>query len=287
MAKLTLAAVSQRLTFAARQAGRWLYAAWCWGVFALLGLPVAALLALLQHPAAGRRLGHAAARLFLLLAAMPVRAQGLERLPGGPHLLLANHTSYFDMIALYAALPPGRGYAFVAKRELVRQPFIHACLRGLGTLFVERYEAAKSAEDVAELAARLGQGGSLVVFPEGTFSREAGLKPFRHGRLRRRGARRRAGGGGRAARRPRDPARQDLAAAPWPARTRGRRRAAGGRGGLGRPPCACATPCAARCSGSPASTIWADSCPNCHPNSPSRARGKIAAFFNQLSNLMF
>jgi acyl carrier protein len=181
MAKLSLAAVSQRLTFAARQSGRWLYGAWCWGVFALLGLPVAALLALLQHPATGRRLGHAAARLFLLLTAMPVRANGLDRLPGAPHLLLVNHTSYFDMIALYAVLPPARGYAFVAKRELVRQPFLHACLRGLGTLFVERYEAAKSAEDVAEMAARLQEGGSLAIFPEGTFSREAGLKPFRMG----------------------------------------------------------------------------------------------------------
>jgi len=181
MAKLALAAVSQRLTFAARRSGRWLYAAWCWGVFALLGLPVALLLAALQRPAFGRRLGHAAARLFLLLTAMPVRAQGIGRLPDGPHLLLANHTSYFDLIVLHAVLPPGRGYAFAAKHELVRQPFLHACLRGLGTLFVERYAAAKSAEDVADIVARLGQGGSLVVFPEGTFSREAGLKPFRMG----------------------------------------------------------------------------------------------------------
>lgn len=180
-AKLGLAAAKVSLHGTAKRAGHRLYGAWCWTVFALLGLPVALLLAMLQRPAVGRRLGHAAARLFLLLTAMPVRAQGLERLPTGPHLLLANHTSYFDVIVLYAALPPGRGYAFAAKRELVRQPFLHACLRGLGTLFVERYEAAKSAEDVAELVARLGQGGSLIVFPEGTFSREAGLKPYRMG----------------------------------------------------------------------------------------------------------
>jgi 1-acyl-sn-glycerol-3-phosphate acyltransferase len=180
-AKLGAAAAKVSLHGTAKHAGLRLYGAWCWTVFGLLGLPVALLLAMLQRPAVGRPLAHAAARLFLLLAAMPARAQGLERLPVGPHLLLVNHTSYFDMIALYAALPPQRGYAFVAKRELVRQPFLHACLRGLGTLFVERYEAAKSAEDVAEIVARLGQGGSLVVFPEGTFSRESGLKPFRMG----------------------------------------------------------------------------------------------------------
>lgn len=181
MAKLALAAVSQRLTFVSRQAGRWLYGAWCWAVFALLGLPIAGLLALLRQPAAGRHLARAAARLFLLLTAMPVRASGVERLPRTPHLLLINHTSYFDLIALHAVLPPDRDYAFVAKRELVRQPFLHACLRGLGTLFVERYEAAKSAEDVEEAVAALKEGCSLAIFPEGTFSREAGLKPFRMG----------------------------------------------------------------------------------------------------------
>jgi 1-acyl-sn-glycerol-3-phosphate acyltransferase len=180
-AKLALAAGKVSLHNTARQAGRRLYAAWCWSVFALLALPVALLLALLRQPAAGRRLGHAAARLFLLLAAMPVRAKGLERLPAAPHLLLVNHTSYLDVIVLYAALPPRCGYVFVAKRELARQPFLRACLRGLGTLFVERHEAAKGAQDVDEIVAALKAGARLAIFPEGTFSREAGLKPFRMG----------------------------------------------------------------------------------------------------------
>jgi 1-acyl-sn-glycerol-3-phosphate acyltransferase len=178
-AKLALAAVSQRLTFALRQAGSALYAAWCWSLFALLALPVVPLVVLLRQPALGRRLARAAARLFLALTAMPLRADGIERLPRQAHLLLSNHTSYFDVLALTAALPPD--YAFVAKRELVRQPFLHAFLRGLGTLFVERYEAARSAEDVEEVVVSLRQGQSLLVFPEGTFSRESGLKPFRMG----------------------------------------------------------------------------------------------------------
>ncbi|MEZ5614937.1 MAG: AMP-binding protein [Rhodocyclaceae bacterium] len=178
-ARLALGATKVSLRNTALRAGRRLYGAWCWSVFALPGLPAALLIAALQRPALGRRLARAAARLFLLLAAMPVRARGLERLPAGSQLLLVNHTSYFDIIALTAALPPD--FAFAAKRELVRQPVLHACLRGLGTLFVERYEAARSAEDVDQLVARLGQGGRLAIFPEGTFSREAGLKPFRMG----------------------------------------------------------------------------------------------------------
>jgi 1-acyl-sn-glycerol-3-phosphate acyltransferase len=179
MARLALAAASQRLTFAARLARRRWYGLWCWTLFFLLGLPVSLLLALLRRPAAGRRLVRAAARLFLRLVAMPVRSEGLARLPRGAHLLLVNHTSYFDVVALTAALPPD--YVFVAKREFVRQPFLHACLRGLGALFVERYEAAKSAQDVEEIVAALDRGARVAIFPEGTFSREAGLKPFRMG----------------------------------------------------------------------------------------------------------
>jgi 1-acyl-sn-glycerol-3-phosphate acyltransferase len=48
-------------------------------------------------------------------------------------------------------------------------------------LFVERFEASKSAEDVEAVVSALRRGENLVIFPEGTFSREAGLKPFRMG----------------------------------------------------------------------------------------------------------
>lgn len=178
-ARLALAASRQQLAGGLRRAGGAFYAAWCWSLFALLAALLVPPVLLLRHPPSGRRLMRAGARLFLALAGMPLRVAGIERLPPAPHLLLANHSSYFDALALTAALPPA--YAFVAKRELVRQPLLHAFLRGLGTLFVERYEAARSAEDVAEVVASLRAGQCLLAFPEGTFSRESGLKPFRMG----------------------------------------------------------------------------------------------------------
>jgi len=179
VARLGLATAKVSLRNTARRLARAAYGAWCWTLFALLGLPVALAVAAMQAPSLGRRLARAAARCYLLLVAMPASVRGLQRLPAAPHLLLVNHTSYFDVIVLVAALRPS--YAFVAKRELLGQPVLHACLRGLGTLFVERYEATKSAEDVEEAVTALQAGRSLAVFPEGTFSREAGLKPFRMG----------------------------------------------------------------------------------------------------------
>ncbi|MFZ4535562.1 AMP-binding protein [Propionivibrio sp.] len=179
--RLGLAALRARLKGWLQRAMRWIFAGWCWTIFVLFGVPVATLVTLLQSPAIGRRLVHGAARIFLALCAMPVRTTGVHKLPETAHLLLVNHSSFFDALVLFAALPPGLGYIFVAKREFVEQPAMHAFMRGLATLFVERFAAARSAEDVEEIVAALRRGEKLVIFPEGTFSREAGLKPFHMG----------------------------------------------------------------------------------------------------------
>lgn len=150
-----------------------------WLTFVLLGLPVALLVIGAQSPRFGRRVARLGARAWLALGFMPVQCRGQERLPDRPHLLLVNHASYLDGPLLTALLPPH--YAFVVKRELTQQPVVRAFLQGLGALFVERFDAGKGAEDVEAIDGALQAGQSLVIFPEGTFSREAGLKPFRMG----------------------------------------------------------------------------------------------------------
>lgn len=58
---------------------------------------------------------------------------------------------------------------------------MHALLTGLGTIFIERVDVKRSTEDVDLMVAALRRNERLLVFPEGTFSREAGLKPFHSG----------------------------------------------------------------------------------------------------------
>ncbi|SBT06704.1 AMP-dependent synthetase and ligase [Candidatus Accumulibacter aalborgensis] len=181
MLRLAAAALRARLTEAAQRVARRIYGTWCWAVFLLVSVPVAGLVVLLRAPAIGRCVVHHAARIFLALTGMRLCPTPLTALPTTPHLLLVNHCSYLDTLALCATLPPTQAYCFVAKREFVAQPVMHAILRALGTLFVERFEASRSAEDVDEIVAALGQGQRVAIFPEGTFSREAGLKPFRMG----------------------------------------------------------------------------------------------------------
>jgi acyl carrier protein len=120
-------------------------------------------------------------RLFFRVCRIPVVVRGLENLPAsGPYVVAANHTSYLDGAVLVAALP-WRNYAFVAKRELMDNFFSRTLVKGLGAVFVERYDVQRSAEHADELVDAAKSGVSLIVFPEGTLLRHTGLMPFRAG----------------------------------------------------------------------------------------------------------
>ncbi|VVO25973.1 Bifunctional protein Aas [Pseudomonas fluorescens] len=111
---------------------------------------------------------------------MPFSVTGLARLPeSGVSVLAANHASYLDGVILCAALPPR--FSFVAKRELAEQWIAGLFLRKLGARFVERFDLQRSAADTEPLAEALEAGQSLVFFPEGTFTREPGLRTFHMG----------------------------------------------------------------------------------------------------------
>ena len=68
--------------------------------------------------------------------------------------------------------------AFLAKSELAHQPLTGPLLRRLGALFVDRHDLAGGLADTAAATAFAREGRVLVVFPEGTFTRQAGLLEF-------------------------------------------------------------------------------------------------------------
>ena len=91
-------------------------------------------------------------------------------------MILFNHTSYMDAVIIASVLPGEP--AFVAKKEFADQPFAGSFMRRLGVAFVERFDAAASLAD-AEAVTGLAKAGRLFVFfPEGTFTRRAGLLGF-------------------------------------------------------------------------------------------------------------
>jgi 1-acyl-sn-glycerol-3-phosphate acyltransferase len=94
-------------------------------------------------------------------------------------VLVANHSSYLDAAVLMASLPVG--YVFVAKQELLNAPIIRTFIKKVGHLTVDRMDFSKSVSDTRRIEETLRDGWSVLIFPEGTFTRATGLRPFRLG----------------------------------------------------------------------------------------------------------
>jgi len=156
-----------------------LYGIYGWAVFTLLAPPTWICTALAPHPAAAWRVNRLAARIILKLAGIPFTVSGIDNLPRTPCVMVANHCSYMDGIALFAALPTP--FSFVAKREFLGHTLARIYLQALGAQFVERFDTRQSIEDAQGLANQVKAGTSLGFFPEGTFRRMSGLASFRLG----------------------------------------------------------------------------------------------------------
>ena len=119
------------------------------------------------------------ARLALLAGGTRVVLHGLERLPSGaPHVFIANHVSWFDVLALAAVLPR---YKFVAKAELLRIPIFGSAGAKAAMIPIERENRKSAFESYRVAGERIREGNSVIVFPEGTRGRSYALRPFKKG----------------------------------------------------------------------------------------------------------
>ncbi|MCP4205091.1 MAG: AMP-binding protein [bacterium] len=180
VARLAASGARPQIVRTGRAARELAHAGRFWAVVGLAAVPVAASLILLPKLARRRRLAGGAARQIARLTSTPIQVAGVEHLEGdGPWIVVANHASYLDGFALTATLPT-QG-SFLAKRELKDSFLARLLLERLGTLFVERFDPSKGVQDIRRAAETLRQGQSLLLFPEGTFDRAPGLRPFRLG----------------------------------------------------------------------------------------------------------
>lgn len=97
------------------------------------------------------------------------RVDGRENVPReGPVIVACNHVSVLDPALLGGCLPRETG--FVAKRELFAVPGLGALIRSLNAMPIDRSRLSR--ETLAQLGAFLESGRALVMFPEGTRSRD-------------------------------------------------------------------------------------------------------------------
>jgi 1-acyl-sn-glycerol-3-phosphate acyltransferase len=92
----------------------------------------------------------------------------------GPMLLVSNHVSWVDIVALYVARP----CRFVSKSDVEHWPLVGALATGCDTLFMRRGSRGDAMRMVHRMTRALKAGDILAVFPEGTTSDGSSVLPF-------------------------------------------------------------------------------------------------------------
>jgi 1-acyl-sn-glycerol-3-phosphate acyltransferase len=109
-----------------------------------------------------------------------LRLMGIAlQVEGAPHrggtLLIANHISWLDIVALHAVCPQAR---FVSKADVKSWPLLSQLIEAGGTLYLERERKRDALRVVHVMAQALTAGDTVAVFPEGTTSDGRALLPF-------------------------------------------------------------------------------------------------------------
>lgn len=117
---------------------------------------------------------------ILFVAGIKVTVRGLENLdPNGTYIFMPNHQSNFDIPVLLSWLP--FQFRWLAKAELFKIPLFGYAMRRAGYIPIDRSRRTEAFRSLANAAAAIRQGRSVIIFPEGTRSRDQSIKPFKKG----------------------------------------------------------------------------------------------------------
>ncbi|WP_254276423.1 1-acyl-sn-glycerol-3-phosphate acyltransferase [Halomonas sp. 3H] len=135
-------------------------------VCGVLFVPVAPLLPLRHRYRLLNLYNHFIIAWFRWTCGVRYEVRGLERLPPGPCVILANHQCEWETVYLQLLKPP---VCTVLKQELLRIPLFGWGLRLLHPIALDRSRPARAMKQVlTQGKSRLEEGLSVLIFPEGT-----------------------------------------------------------------------------------------------------------------------
>jgi 1-acyl-sn-glycerol-3-phosphate acyltransferase len=120
------------------------------------------------------------ARGILFASRIKVTVNGLANIePGQSYVYMSNHQSNFDIPVLLAHLPVQ--FRWLAKAELFKIPIFGRAMRGAGYVKIDRFNQESAFKSIKEAGSRMKNGVSVMIFPEGTRSRDGKIRPFKKG----------------------------------------------------------------------------------------------------------
>ena len=123
------------------------------------------------------------ARLILRLSKVKVDILGLENLkPNKNYIFVSNHQSSFDIMLLLGHLPIQ--FRFISKPIYFKIPIIGWAMKNIGYIPIDRSNGRKALASLQNAGQLLNEGKSIVLFPEGTRSKDGTIGPFKSGVLR-------------------------------------------------------------------------------------------------------
>lgn len=126
------------------------------------------------------RIARAWAKFVLMASLSPVEVVGLEKLDTSkPYVYAANHLSALDIPVIYANLPVQ--FRIVATIGIFKRPFVGWHLRRSGQIPIDMTTPRATFKSLHSGIEDLKQDLSVVIFPEGSRSRNGQIKPFFNG----------------------------------------------------------------------------------------------------------
>lgn len=121
------------------------------------------------------------AKAWLIASGTRLEVRGRENVePGRSYVFVANHLSALDIMVCLAAIPVPIRY--LAKKELFRIPIFAQAMRAVGIVEVDRAARGAAMESInQQIPGVIARGHSLIVYPEGTRSRDGRMRPFKKG----------------------------------------------------------------------------------------------------------
>ena len=99
--------------------------------------------------------------------------------PAQPYVFMANHASSLDIWAAFVAVP--RRLRIIAKKQLARIPLFRWVMWAGRFIFIDRKNGVSARRSIEEAGNRIRNGDSVLIFPEGTRTRDGSLGPFKKG----------------------------------------------------------------------------------------------------------